>query len=411
MMPWNVFRIWGLGLFSWLLLGAGIYCLWEWSDRSDVALNEALLRDAAQGEVDPIPEDDRALGYLIAGTALVAWSLFGFLPVTMLLGRPRLGEPRTEERGSSQYVERPDGTRLYVEVSGSPDGPTLICTHGWSLDNNVWYYAKRQLGDRYRIVTWDLPGLGRSTGPNNGDYRLEKMAADLDAVVEAVAPGAPVFLIGHSIGGMIAQTYCRLFQEKLRRQVAGIVLVHTTYTNPLQTALLASLWKPLEKPLIVPMNYLTIALSPLAWLSNWQGYLNGSLQIATRISSFAGDQTWGQIDYASRLCAKASPAVVARGNLAMLRFDEQATLPQVEVPVLVVGGRHDRMTKVDASERIDQQLPHGLLTTIDAGHLGLWERHDDVCSAIDEFVQKFAPLAGQPEPHPAEARNTSSRLG
>jgi pimeloyl-ACP methyl ester carboxylesterase len=54
-----------------------------------------------------------------------------------------------------------------------------------------------------------MPGLGKSQGPRNHDYRLEKMAADLEAVVARV--DRPVVLVGHSIGGMISLTFCRLF--------------------------------------------------------------------------------------------------------------------------------------------------------------------------------------------------------
>jgi pimeloyl-ACP methyl ester carboxylesterase len=190
---------------------------------------------------------------------------------------------------------------------------------------------------------------------------------------------------------MITQTYCRLFAAKLAQRVAGIALVHTTYMNPLRTALGASLWTALEKPLIVPLNYLTIALAPLAWLSNWQSYLNGSLQITSRISSFAGHQTWGQIDYSSRLFAKAWPGVTARGNLAMLEFDARQTLPHVEVPTLVIAGRHDRLTKHIASETMDNLLPHGILASVDAGHLGHWERFEDECQLIKQFVEKYQP--------------------
>jgi pimeloyl-ACP methyl ester carboxylesterase len=139
-----------------------------------------------------------------------------------------------------------------------------------------------------------------------------------------------------------------------------------------------------------------IAVAPLAWLSNWQSYLNGSLHVVSRISSFAGGQTIGQIDYASRLFAKAWPGVVARGNLAMLEFDAKPTLPQVETPTLVIGGQFDRLTKMEASEYMEQHLPHGLLTTVAAGHLGLWECNEDVCEAIDNFVEKYANV-GQSE--------------
>jgi pimeloyl-ACP methyl ester carboxylesterase len=385
MMPFSVLRPWFLGLFSWALLGAGVYCLWHWYD---VAHPQVVAQ--ADGEENVVLADDDAWPYLAAGVVLVAWNFVGFLPVLLFLGRPRGDEPQRIRDGEKRVVERPDGTRLNVEIYGDAANPTLVCTHGWSLTSTEWYYVKKLLSDDYRIVVWDLPGLGQSRGPKNNDYSLEKMAGDLDAVVEAVSPNAPVFLIGHSIGGMITQTYCRLFPAKVNERVLGLVLTHTTYVNPLHTALGAPLWKALEKPLIVPMNYLTIALAPLAWLSNWQSYLNGSLHVTSRISSFAGGQTWGQVDLSSRMAAKAWPGVVARGNLAMLDFDARSTLPAINAPTLIIGGKHDRLTKLSASESIDQQVPHGILSIVDAGHLGLWERHEDVCSAIDQFARKYA---------------------
>jgi pimeloyl-ACP methyl ester carboxylesterase len=238
-------------------------------------------------------------------------------------------------------------------------------------------------------VVWDLAGHGKSHGPRNGDYRLEKMADDLGAVLEATTKG-PVILVGHSIGGMITQTYCRLYPRQLEKRIAGIVLLHTTYTNPLRTAFLAPLWTAIEKPVLVPLNYLTIALAPLAWLSNWQSYLNGSLHIATRIASFAGSQTWRQLDYGAWLAAKAWPGVMGRANLAMLKFDEELHLRDIEVPTLVIGGTYDRMTKCSASEHMERLLPHAVLATIPAGHLGFWERHSEVADLLTQFVGKVS---------------------
>jgi pimeloyl-ACP methyl ester carboxylesterase len=62
-------------------------------------------------------------------------------------------------------------------------------THGWSLNLTAWAYLLPFLTDKFRIVVWDLPGLGRSTGPTNKDYSLEKMARDLEAVVVEFSAG------------------------------------------------------------------------------------------------------------------------------------------------------------------------------------------------------------------------------
>jgi pimeloyl-ACP methyl ester carboxylesterase len=270
---------------------------------------------------------------------------------------------------------------------GPEEGPTVILTHGWSLESSVWNEVVGMLSRSHRVVVWDLPGLGRSRSPKNGDFSLEKMANDLAAVGELSGKG-PLVLVGHSIGGMILQTFCRLHAKQLGNRVVGIVLLHTTYTNPLRTALGRSIWSAIERPILVPLNHLTVWLAPLAWLSNLQSYLNGSLHVMTRIASFSGRQTWAQLNYAAWLAAKAWPGVIARGNLAMLNFDEQTVLPTVEIPVLVIAARHDRMTCPDASDRLVQLLPTSIESAVDAGHLGFWEQPHRVCELIGQFVER-----------------------
>jgi pimeloyl-ACP methyl ester carboxylesterase len=414
MMPFSVLRTWGFGLLSWAILAGGFYFLYEWADgvdppvvRSQLDDREPARHDTAATNISsdaPVAaldgsEDaqlqvigrDRQGGwpYLAAAIGLLGFSTFGFIPLTLILGKPGIGEPRSDVQGQTLRINRDDGTQLHVEVLGQKHAPTLVMVHGWSLDRSAWYYAFRRLAESYRLVRWDLPGLGNSRGPNDGDYRIEKMANDLAAVVERAGPG-PIIIVGHSIGGMIAQTFCRLYPKLLGSRVGGLVLVHTTYTNPLRTAFLSGLWTALEKPVIVPLNHLTVWLAPIAWLSNWQSYLNGTLHLMTRFASFAGGQTWGQLNHGARLAAMAWPAVVARGNLAMLEFDEQPELPKIGIPVLVIASQFDRMTRPQASERLDQLLPNCRYATVPAGHLGLWEHEAKVFELISEFADQVS---------------------
>ncbi len=60
--------------------------------------------------------------------------------------------------------------------------------HGWSLNSSAWQYVNATLSHKFQVVTWDLAGLGKSRGPSNNDYRLEKFADDLRAILEHVAP-------------------------------------------------------------------------------------------------------------------------------------------------------------------------------------------------------------------------------
>jgi pimeloyl-ACP methyl ester carboxylesterase len=412
MMPFSVLRMWGLGSSGWILLGLGVYCLWEWADGVDPPLARRVERDPGTEQTTIVRERldesnrDRQGGwpYLVAGLVVLGFSFGGGLPLVLLAGKPRLTDEPAPEPDQIKTVERPDGSRLHVECYGDNKGPTLVFTHGWSLDRTAWTYVRDALKDKYRVVIWDLPGLGRSQGPTSGDFSLEKMAADLEAVVQVAGKG-PIVLVGHSIGGMIVQTYCRLFRGQLGPRVSALVLVTTTYTNPLRTAFGAPLWTAIERPVLVPLNHLTVWLAPLAWLSNWQSYMNGSLQLVTRIASFCGKQTLRQLNYGALLAAKAWPAVVARGNLAMVNFDEQKQLPQIDIPVLVIAASHDRMTKAEASDRIEELIPRARQIRIPTGHLGLWEHRRELASLIAEFVDVAAHKHDAPQRGSPAARN------
>lgn len=348
-------------LVSVAILGGGAYILYEWYEGELVS--------------------DRWL-YLSIG--LLVWSFLGFLPI-LLLHRPGKDEPKPIRTSRIERIPRPDGSEIHIEFYGSDHAPTLILTHGWGPDSTVWYYAKKQLTEQFRVITWDLPGLGKSKKPGNRDYSMEKFARDLEAVL-TVAGDRPVFLLGHSMGAMILLTFCRLFPQHLNHRVAGLILVDGTYTNPLKTTTFSKLLLALQKPLLEPLLYLTIALSPLLWLTSWLSYLNGSTLLTTEISGFTGRETRGQLNFSSLIGIKASPGVLARGVLAMFRFDETPTLPQISVPTLVVVGKSDIATRPFASDRMSQIMPAAELSVMTpGGHMALMERNQQFSEIIRAF--------------------------
>jgi pimeloyl-ACP methyl ester carboxylesterase len=185
---------------------------------------------------------------------------------------------------------------------------------------------------------------------------------------------------------MIMLTFCRLFPEHLGRRVAGLILVDTTYTNPLKTAILSRLLSALQKPLIEPLLYVTIALSPLFWLISGLSYLNGSMYLTTELSGFTGHETRGQLDFSTRLGLLASPGVLARGVLAMLNYDETKTLPTIDIPALVIAGQSDIATLLAANRQLSIDLPQAELVVLrPAGHMGLMERNAQFAEAVRSF--------------------------
>ena len=49
---------------------------------------------------------------------------------------------------------------LHVELYGNADAPPVVFTHGWGGDATEWYYVKKDLARKFRLILWDLPGLG-----------------------------------------------------------------------------------------------------------------------------------------------------------------------------------------------------------------------------------------------------------
>ncbi len=172
----------------------------------------------------------------------------------------------------------------------------------------------------------------------------------------------------------------------VRERVAGIELVHTTYTNPLRTMLGGALWTAIETIVITPMQCLSIAFAPLFWLSNWHSYLNGFMQLTTRLTSFTGKQSFQQVDYAAWLSSKAWPGCIARGNLAMFRYDSQSALHDIDVPLLAICGDHDWITKPVASDRINELVVGSESLRNPRGHLAIFEFHQEVMAGIAKFV-------------------------
>jgi pimeloyl-ACP methyl ester carboxylesterase len=413
-LPFDIVWIWLRGLFAIAILAGGAYLARQWYNDSHVFIPDTVVvadpprtePDHARAEVattttttitTPGHREFRpnlgwnpVTGELAAAVALLTWGLLGGLiakGIARIRLKPGDDEPTTERGGVEvKTLRRPDGTELHIEIYGPPDAPPIVMTPGWGANATEWYYEKKRLAGRFRLITWDLPGLGRSKGPDNNDYSLDKLANDLNAVLE-LAGGRPALLLGHSIGGMTILTFCRLFHESLRTRVAGLVLVHTTYTNPVRTTQHAEFKTMLEKPVLVPLLHVTIGLWPVVWAMNYLSYLNGSVHRSTAQSAFTGTETQGQLDFAAQFLPHDRPDVLARGMFGMLHYDATSTLATIDVPTLVIAADKDITCKPEASERMAREIPVARLVTLSPGrHMGLIEQNETFDAVVTEFA-------------------------
>jgi len=106
-------------------------------------------------------------------------------------------------------------------IDGPEDAPALVFLHGVGSDARVWAPQLLHFRRRYRCVAWTMPGFGDSP-------RLPEMSwpAMTDAVLELldVLEIRRATLIGHSLGGMIAQSFGAQHPDRLH----GLVLSGTS---------------------------------------------------------------------------------------------------------------------------------------------------------------------------------------
>ncbi|MFN3537050.1 MAG: alpha/beta fold hydrolase, partial [Brevundimonas sp.] len=208
--------------------------------------------------------------------------------------------------------------------------------------------------------------------------------------------GGPVVLVGHSIGGMTIQTLARDYPEMLGREVVGLVLINTTHINPLRTIILSPFFQAIRLPVLTPLMMAAIVLQPLVWLSAWQSYLSGMAHVANRFG-FGRFVARSQLDHTTLLMTRNPPGVQARGNLAMFGWDATAALPTIGLPVLVLGGDMDIVTKLEASRTIADAIPHARLQVVEGvNHMGFLERADIYNTAVADFVNQLQ--VGAPPP-------------
>ncbi|WP_280308312.1 alpha/beta fold hydrolase [Nocardia abscessus] len=104
---------------------------------------------------------------------------------------------------ATRTVRRGD-VELAVFECGNPQGVPVLLIHGWPDTHLLWSRVAALLGGRYRVIAFDNRGAGDSSTPTAVEaYRIEELAADVRAVIDAVAPGERVHVLGHDWGSVI----------------------------------------------------------------------------------------------------------------------------------------------------------------------------------------------------------------
>ena len=129
--------------------------------------------------------------------------------------------PRRNHR--SEFIEL-RGLRHHLLSWGdaslvTPERPLLVMVHGWMDVGASFQFVVDALQQERRIVALDWRGFGLSDNSGSDSYWFPDYLGDLDALLDQLSPGAPVDLLGHSMGGNVVMSYAGVRPERIRRLV------------------------------------------------------------------------------------------------------------------------------------------------------------------------------------------------
>ena len=121
------------------------------------------------------------------------------------------------------------GLRYHLTQWGEPVAgqPILLMVHGFMDVGASFQFVVDALADLASdasapprcIVAPDWRGFGLTESPATDSYWFADYVGDLDALIDALSPDAPVDLVGHSMGGNVAMTYAGVRPARVRRLV------------------------------------------------------------------------------------------------------------------------------------------------------------------------------------------------
>lgn len=279
-------------------------------------------------------------------------------------------------------VRSADGTRLYAEVHGPAQAPTLVLAHGVLCAIPFWRKVIDELAADYRIVAYDQRGHGRSESPRRGHYTLDHLGDDLAAVLDTTAgAGERVVIAGHSTGGIAVLAWAARYPEQVAAEVSAAALINSTPGEILDNV------RFLRGPerLLAARRRLAHAVVPLAGIPLPRRLpLRHTLLRTVAVGKGAQRPVSLGLD---RITA-ATPSRGRGGYGAMLvRMVTALDAAPLTVPTLVIAGRHDRIAPVHRSRRIAEQLPRLVeLVELETGHCSPLEAPDDVAAALRRIL-------------------------
>lgn len=257
-----------------------------------------------------------------------------------------------------------NGLKINYRDTGG-DSPPIVLVHGFTGNVRNWALTVPVIRDRFRCVSFDLPGHGLSDKPvDSASYELPKMGDIVWGAIQALGLETPV-LMGHSMGGMISQYVVLAHPEAFR----ALVLVDTaSETIPIRDADRLKMIEAVKAGGIEAAFELQMA--------------NADPRVRENATFVA---LWREQFMMTSIEAYIGGAEAMSGRKSLL-----GRLQDLRIPTLIVCGAKD-MPFLGPSKKMHAAIPGSQLEIIlGAGHSPTFETPEKFNAVLTTFLNKIA---------------------
>lgn len=294
-----------------------------------------------------------------------------------------------------------DGVTLHVEIDEPAEpragAPVVLLIHGFTVSCRAWVFQRRELtAAGYRVVSYDQRGHGRSGSGEVSHATIEQLGLDVRAVIDQVlddlAPGEPVLLVGHSMGGMAMMAFGQTSPELIGPRVVGACFLATSAGGEDQLISLgygAFIGRLIER---YGPGALTRLSGQEVFIRTLRRFGRDLEDYFVQHYSFSSSVSQTIVRFAGDLAFETSFTTIA-GFIATFNDHDRRAALQVwgAVPTLVVTARDDALTPERNGRLIAESIPgaeHVLISN--AGHMVMLEHAEFVNDELLELLSELS---------------------